>query len=370
MEEAFRFADELGPAKIIHVHEPTLGLRATLVVENVACGPSIGGLRMAPDVSTAECFRLARAMTLKNAAASLPHGGGKSVLYAEARLPRDDKERLVRAFAHALRNEEDYIFGPDMGTDEACMAWIKDEIGRAVGLPAALGGIPLDEIGATGWGLRHAAEAAAPHCELDLRGARLAIQGFGAVGKHAARFLAERGAVLVAASDSRGTIHNPDGLAVAELIALKDANKTVGDYVDGRRLDRDAVLDVACDIWIPAARPDVVREDNVHRLRTRLVLPGANIPLTAGAEAALHERGVLVVPDFVANAGGAICAAMEYHGATQSAAFAAIEEKIRANTAAVLDAAKARRIRPRQAALDLATGRIRQAMSYRRFSVF
>jgi glutamate dehydrogenase (NAD(P)+) len=369
MEEVFRVADDLGPAKIVHVHEPMLGLRATLVVDNVACGASIGGLRMAPDVSTAECLRLARAMTLKNAAAGLPHGGGKSVLYADPRLPREQKERLVRAFAHALRNEGDYIFGPDMGTDEACMAWIKDEIGRAVGLPAALGGIPLDEIGATGWGLRHAAEVAAPYCGLDLQGARVVIQGFGAVGKHAARFLAERGVVLVAASDSQGTIYNPEGLAVAELIALKDAKKGVCDYVDGRRLDGDAVLDVDCDIWIPAARPDVVREDNVHRLKTRLVLQGANIPVTAGAEAALHERGVLVVPDFVANAGGVICAAMEYHGATQSAAFAAIEEKIRANTQAVLDAAKARRIPPRQAALDLVTGRVRKAMSYRRFSI-
>jgi glutamate dehydrogenase (NAD(P)+) len=175
--------------------------------------------------------------------------------------------------------------------------------------------------------------------------------------------------VLVAASDSQGTISNSKGLPVAELIALKDANKAVGDYAGGRRLDRDAILDVACDIWIPAARPDVVGEDNVHRLKTRLVLPGANIPLTAGAEAALHERGVLVVPDFVANAGGVICAALEYQGATPSAAFAAIEERIRANTAAVLDAAKARRIPPRQAALDLATDRIRQAMSYRRFSI-
>ena len=104
-------------------------------------------------------------------------------------MPREGKERLIRAFAHALRHEHDYIFGPDMGTDEACMAWIKDEIGRSVGLPAAMGGIPLDEIGATGWGLSHAADVAARHCGLALEGARIAIQGFGAVGKHAARFL-------------------------------------------------------------------------------------------------------------------------------------------------------------------------------------
>jgi glutamate dehydrogenase (NAD(P)+) len=256
-----------------------------------------------------------------------------------------------------------------MGTDESCMAWIKDEIGRAVGLPAVLGGIPLDELGATGWGIRHAAEVAAPWCQLDLRGARVVIQGFGAVGQHSARFLAERGAVLVAASDSTGTTYSRDGIDVAALIALKDAGKTVGEYAGGRTLDRDAVLDIESDIWIPAARPDVVREDNVHRLKTRLVLQGANIPFTAGAEQALHERGVLVIPDFIANAGGVICAAMEYRGATPMSAFAAIGEKIRANTQAVLDAVTASRIPPRQAALELATGRVREAMRYRRFSV-
>jgi glutamate dehydrogenase (NAD(P)+) len=369
MEDLFGFADDLGPAKIVHVHEPALGLRAVLVVDNVARGASIGGLRLAPDVSTAECVRLARAMTLKNAAADLPHGGGKSVLYGDPRMPRGDKERLIRAFAHALRNEQDYIFGPDMGTDEACMAWVMDEIGRSVGRPAALGGIPLDDLGATGWGLRHAAEVAARHCGLALPGTRVAIQGFGAVGKHAARFLAEQGAILVAASDSQGTIHDPQGLDVAGLIALKAAGQPVGAHGAGRKLDREAILDIDCDIWIPAARPDVVREDNVHRLKTRLVLQGANIPFTAGAESALHDRGVLVIPDFIANAGGVICAAMEYRGATPSAAFAAIEEKIRANTETLLDAVKAQRIPPRRAALEMATRRVREAMRYRRFSI-
>ena len=369
-EDVFRLADDLGPAKVIHVYEPALALKAVLVVDNVACGPSIGGLRMAPDVSTEECARLARAMTLKNAAAALPHGGGKSVLYGDSRTPRERKERLIRAFAHALRNEEDYIFGPDMGTDESCMAWVKDEIGRAVGLPAALGGIPLDEMGATGWGIRHAAEVAAPYCGFDLSGARVVIQGFGAVGKHSARFLAERGAILVAASDSQGAIHNPKGISVADLIALKDSGKTVSEYRDGRKLDRDAVLDIECEIWIPAARPDVVREDNVHRLKTKLVLEGANIPVTPGAAMALHDRGVVVVPDFIANAGGVICAAMEYQSATRASAFAAIQDRIRDNTRAVLETAKTARIMPRRAAVELATERIRKAMSYRRFTIF
>lgn len=361
-------ADDIGPAKIIHVHEAAIGLDGVLVVDNVARGPAIGGLRMAPDVTTAECMRLARAMTLKNSCAGLAHGGAKSVLAADPRMPHAKKERLIRAFASLLRNETDYIFGPDMGTDETCMAWVKDEIGRAVGLPVEFGGIPLDELGATGWGIAQCAEVAAPACGVTLDGARVAIQGFGAVGRHAARFLAERGARLVAASDTHGTIAHSAGLDVARLAAVKARTGSVLDFTAGERLPQDALLDVECDIWIPAARPDVVREDNAGRLRTRLVLQGANIPFTPGAERMLAERSVLVIPDFVANAGGVICAAMEYHGATRGAAFEAIGEKIRANTAAVLELAAARRILPREAAAALALDGVRKAMRLRRWT--
>lgn len=364
------FADELGPAKIIHVHEPASGLQGTLVVDNVARGPAIGGLRMAPDVTTEECFRLARAMTLKNAMANLAHGGGKSVLRADPRMPRERKAHLIRAFAHALRNETDYIFGPDMGTDETCMAWVHDEIGRAVGLPEALGGIPLDELGATGWGLAAAAQAAAPHCGLKLAGARVVVQGFGAVGRHAARFLAEQGALLIAASDSQGTIIDANGIDVAALARIKAEGSGVVDYARGEKRGADAVIDVACDIWIPAARPDVIDAGNADRLNTKLVLQGANIPFTDDAEHMLHNRGIVIVPDFVANAGGVICAAMEYQGATRSAAFAAIAEKVGANTEEMLRQAQARQVPPRDAAAAIAVERVKQAMQTRRFGIF
>ena len=166
-----RYCDELGPVKVVHVYEPSSGLRGIVVVDNVACGPSIGGIRMAPDVSTDEVFRLARAMTLENAAAGLPHGGGKAGIIADPKTA--DKPRLIRAFARAIRDLVEYIPGPDMGTDETCMAWTLDEIGRAVGLPRVFGGIPLDEIGATGYGIAQCAEVAAPFCGLTLQGATL-----------------------------------------------------------------------------------------------------------------------------------------------------------------------------------------------------
>lgn len=366
----FRFADEFGPFKIIHIYEPSVDLKAVLVVDNIARGPALGGIRMAPDVSTEECFRLARAMTLKNAAADLPYGGGKLVMYGDPRMSREKKIQMLRALASALRYTEEYIFAPDMGTDEFCMACIKDEIGRVVGLPCEVGGIPLDEVGATGWGLAQATEVALQYCDFGLNGARIVVQGFGAVGKHAARFLTKRGAILVGVADSGGAVHNPEGLDVDTLIRLKKEGKNVLDYPGGEKLDSNAVISIPCDIWIPAARPDIINESNVHLLNTKLVIEGANIPITEGAEKILYEAGILYVPDFIANAGGVICAASEYQGVTQCAAFGSIEEKVRNNTAQVLEAAKTKGIQPREAAVQLAVKRIKQAMEYRRWSIF
>ncbi|MBN1207613.1 MAG: Glu/Leu/Phe/Val dehydrogenase [Myxococcaceae bacterium] len=366
--ELTRFADELGPYLMLHVHLPTVELKAMVVVDNVACGPAVGGVRMAPDVTPEECFRLARAMTYKNAAAGLPHGGGKAIISADPKMPPARKERLIRAFATAIRHLTDYIPGPDMGTDEQCMGWMQDEMGRAVGLPEVLGGIPLDVLGATGFGLASAIDVASTFMGLELKGARVVVQGFGAVGQHAARVLAEKGAVLVGASDSRGAVADPGGLDVAALMALKEEGRGVAESSRGRRLERDAVVDLECDIWIPAARPDVLRADNAGRLKAKLVAPGANIACTPEAEQALHQRGVLVLPDFIANAGGVICAVSEYHGGTRRAAFEAIDEKLRHNTRLVLEESQRTRVLPRQAAVALAERRVGEAMRLRRWS--
>jgi glutamate dehydrogenase (NAD(P)+) len=282
---------------------------------------------------------------------------------ADPRSP--EKPKLVRAFARAIRGLTEYIPGPDMGTDESCMAWIYDEIGRAVGLPRVLGGIPLDAIGATGYGLARCAEVAAPLCDLKLSGATMAIEGFGNVGRHAARFLEELGARLVAASDTGGAVYAPQGISVIELSNIKRQAGSVGAYSKGQRLSQSEMLVVPCDILIPAARPDCIRADNARSVQARLILQGANIPATAEAESILHERGILSVPDFIANAGGVICAAVEYHGGTETAALALISEKIRSNTQEVLHRSREEKIEPRQAALALARERVRAAMDLR-----
>jgi glutamate dehydrogenase/leucine dehydrogenase len=359
--------DELGPEKILLLHQPLAGLRAIVVVDNTACGPALGGVRMAADVSVEEVARLARAMTFKNAAAGLPHGGGKAGIIADPACGPAEKETLVRTFAHMIRDLTDYIPGPDMGLNEASMAWIKDEIDRAAGLPRVLGGIPLDEIGATGFGLAVAAEVAAPMAGISLKGARMAVQGFGAVGQHVARFLCQRGARLVAASDSRGATYNAQGLDVDALIQHKHTGAPVSTFAGGCALNPDALIGIACEIWIPAARPDVLTESNADQLQAKLVLQGANIPATGAAEKWMHDHGILSIPDFIANAGGVICAAVEYQGGTEQQALATIEEKIRHNTTEVLAQVKHAGLLPREAAIRLARQRVEEAQSYRRF---
>jgi glutamate dehydrogenase (NAD(P)+) len=362
--------DDLGPSKILYLHEPTIGLKGIVVIDNTAAGPAIGGLRMVPDGSLEECARLARAMSLKNAAAGLAHGGAKSLLCADPKLPAKQKEELVRAMACALSDCRDYIIGPDMGTDETCMGWIHDEIGRAVGLPRELGGIPLDEIGATAWGLRHCVEVAAEFADLELEGARVVIQGYGNVGRPAARFLSELGCRVVAAADSRGALCSEEGLDIDALDALKAEGRSVAEYPDGKPLTTEELIAVDCEIFVPAARPDVIHAGNVDQLRARLVASGANIATTLEAEQRLHERGVINVPDFIANAGGVICAAMEYQGSTQAAVFDEIAERVSTNTRNVLEASRSRDTLPREAATQLAVERIRKAMRVRRWSIY
>ena len=358
--------DELGPEAVVLLRDGRTGTSAVVVVDNTACGPAIGGTRMAPDVTVDEVARLARAMTLKSVTARLPHGGAKSGIVADPSMPDREKEAVIRWFAQAIRDLHSYIPGPDIGTDERCMAWIHDEIGRAVGLPATLGGIPLDELGATGYGLAAAADAVAAAGLLGLHGARVAIQGFGAVGTHTARFLADRGASVVAVSDVSGAIADPAGLPLDELIAWKRAGGQIAGFGSGVPLDRDRLIAADCEILVPAARPDVITEANAHDVKAMLVLEGANIPVTRDAESILHERGVLCLPDWVVNAGGVICASCEYSGEGRAQAFERIEHTIQENTRMVIERSTQESVLPRVAAEQIALARVSEAQSFRR----
>jgi len=245
------------------------------------------------------------------------------------------------------------------------MAYIYDETCRAVGLPVELGGIPLDQMGATGYGIAVCTDVAKDYCSLDLNGARLAIEGFGNVGKPTARFLSEKGVKLVAASDSRGTIYNSGGLNVEELIRVKETTGSVINYKDGEVLKTTDLIMISSDIFVPAARPDVITEANSDVLDTKLIIQGANIPITENAEKMLHDRGILVIPDFVANAGGVITASVEYHGGTETQALDRIKSTISRNTKEILDKVNDEKTYPRETAVGIAKQRVLRAMKYR-----
>ncbi|HAZ31396.1 MAG TPA: Glu/Leu/Phe/Val dehydrogenase [Dehalococcoidia bacterium] len=368
-KEIFGYADEFGPEKVMHFYSPGLDLRGILVVDNTALGPAIGGIRMVPDLTTEEVIRLARAMTLKNSIAGIPHGGAKGGIIGDPMA--SNKHELIRAYAEFLRPHQDYIPGPDMGLDEHSMAIILRQTGRAIGLPRELWGIPLDEIGSTGFGVAEAAEMAAGYINLDPRRATVAIEGFGSVGRAAFRYLTGKGVKVVAVSDVNGGIYNPEGLSYDGLV--EDDPKTGRmtrlwnrNYKDGQALTGAELFKLDVDILVPGARPDVITMGNVRDINARMIVPGANIAATAEAEKYLADKGILVVPDFVANAGGVIAGAVEWKGGTAEESFQTIKGKIRQNVKAVLDLAHEEKIYPREAAERLAKERVREAMRARR----
>lgn len=373
--DTFDLMDEWGPEKVVCVSDRRTGMRGVLVIDNSARGMGKGGTRMSPTLSVREVARLARTMTWKWAAVDLFHGGAKAGILGDPSA--GNKEEVLRAFARALSNEvpREYVFGLDMGLTENDAAIFLDELGdrgAAVGLPRALGGLPYDELGVTGFGVAEAADAAAAAIQLPIAGASVAIQGFGAVGQAAAERLQALGAVIVAVSTAKGAVIDANGLDVARLVALRAevGDNCVGEY--GNVQDADQALNAVADILIPAAREDVIDEELAARTSAKLVVEGANLPTTPRALDVLHGRGIAVVPDFIANAGGIVAAAHSMDAryspfaVDPSHVFPMISLKMRANAENVVLESQRRGLAPHAAAQALAQERVREAMLLRR----
>lgn len=373
--DAFELMDEWGPERIVYVQDHRTGMKGVLVLDNTARGIGKGGTRMSPTLTVAEVARLARTMTWKWAAADLFFGGAKAGILGDPNVA--NKEDVLRAFARALANEvpAEYVFGLDMGLSEQDAAIFVDELGdRAVstGLPEVLGGMPYDKLGVTGFGVAEALDEAVRHTGGELAGSRVVVQGFGAVGAHAAKRLAEQGAVIVGISNVHGTLADPDGLDIPRLFELREkaGDDGIREYGVALTPTTDALL-LDADIVVPAARQDVISDDVAGRISAGMVVEGANLPSNPSSRAIMHERGITVVPDFIANAGGIIAAAhsMDARGSgflvDPSRIFEMVTTKVRANTAAVLDESARTHGTTHEAALDLAQGRVREAMRMR-----
>lgn len=373
MTDALSLVDDWGPEKIVVVSHRRTGMKGVLVIDNTARGVGKGGTRMSPTVSVGEVARLARVMTWKWAGVDLFYGGAKAGIVADPASP--DKEAILRAFARALSNEvpREYVMGLDMGLTENDAAIVQDELGdrgAAVGTPEHLGGVAYDKLGVTGFGVAEAADAAAQYLQLPLNGARVAIQGCGAVGLAAASRFAELGATVVAVSTARGALHDPAGLDVH---GLQAARKEHGDdfvtrHHQGAVIPPGRELTVDCDILVPAALQDVIDDTTAHRIKAKLVVEGANLPTSPLAQSILAERGIAVLPDFVANAGGVVAAAFamdaRYSGFRPETPtiFETISNRLRANVVTVLEEAQRRATTPHIAGRGLAEERVRAAM--------
>lgn len=365
--------DEFGPEKILQVYDAQSGMKGFVVIDNTNLGPAKGGIRMTASVSVDEVARLARAMTWKNALAELPFGGGKSGIVATSQQVSNlaEKHQLIRAFSEGIKPvcPRYYIAGPDINTTEKDMevfAKANGSLRSATGKPATLCvkpgvkcGIP-HEYGSTGFGVFHACLVACQHLKIPIENARVAIEGFGNVGTFTAQYLTKRGAKLVAVSDSKGCIYNEEGLDYAELMRVKKTAGSVTAYKPGKVLERSKLLELDVDILIPGALPDVIHKDNVQNVKARIIVEAANIPMQPAFEEVLHKKGILVVPDIVANAGGVISSYAEYRGYNPQRMFAIVEKKIVKNTTLVLDKAKQEKIMPRDAALAIAMERVKK----------
>ncbi|MGI8974687.1 MAG: Glu/Leu/Phe/Val family dehydrogenase [Gaiella sp.] len=287
-------------------------------------GPTKGGIRYDPGVSLGECAALAVWMTWKCSLLRLPYGGAKGGIRCEPRsLSRGELQRLTRWFTSELLpiiGPQEDIAAPDMATNEQTMAWMMDtysmQKGHAVpeivtGKPISIGGSVFRHE-ATGAGVVMVVARACERLGLRLAEQRCVVQGFGNVGGIAAQELVDRGAAVIAVSDVSGGIIDPDGLEIPTMSAYAKEHGSLEGWPTGTRITNEELLELECDILVLAAREDQIHGDNAHRLRCRLVAEGANGPTSLAGDAVLRERGILVLPDILTNAGGVTVSYFEW----------------------------------------------------------
>jgi len=294
------------------------------VQHSLARGPAKGGIRYHPDVDIAEVRALAMWMTWKCAVVRLPFGGAKGgVVCDPRRMSQRELERMTRRYAteiSLLIGPDSDIPAPDMNTGPQTMAWIMDTYSMHHGysIPGVVTGKPLSiggsegRLEATGRGVVYCIEQAAEHLGLPLAGARVAVQGFGNVGEPSARLLAALGARIVAISEEGGGVYQPEGLNLADLVRYKQEMGSVVGAPRTQPLTNDELLEVDCDILVPAAVASVITERNAPRIKARIVAEGANGPTTPGGDRVLTERGIFVIPDILCNAGGVTVSYFEW----------------------------------------------------------
>ena len=353
------------------------------VQHSLARGPAKGGIRYHPRVNLEEVRALAMWMAWKCAVVDLPFGGAKGGVACNPKeMSMAELERMTRRFASEISifiGPENDIPAPDVNTNAQVMAWIMDTysmhkgysvLGVVTGKPLAIGGSQgRDE--ATGRGTAIIASEVMRRRGGSIDGATVAIQGFGNAGTHAARILSDMGARVIAATDSQGGRHNPRGLNVKRAIAAKRETGQLGNYRDGDAISNDELLEMPCDILIPAALENQITGSNAPRVKAKVIVEAANGPTTPEADEMLNENGVTVVPDILANAGGVIVSYFEWIQGRQhyfwelSEVQAKLERIMKNAYDEVVAMATTPKVSLREAALMLGVGRVTESIKLR-----
>jgi glutamate dehydrogenase (NAD(P)+) len=291
---------------------------------NITLGPAKGGIRYHPNVTLDEVTALAAWMTWKCAVAHIPFGGGKGgVVCDPTRMSRREVEALTRRYiaeiVDAIGPEKD-IPAPDVNTNDQIMAWVMDTYSMHVGqtTTAVVTGKPIEMGGslgrreATGRGVMIVTREATKHLGLDIKGATIAVQGFGNVGSISAQLLSQIGAKIVAVTDWKGGVYNKDGLDIPKLLDFAAQRRTVDEFPGGEPFDNDSLFKLDVDVLIPAALENQITMDNAPEIRAKIVTEGANGPTTPDAHQHLHSRGIFVIPDILANSGGVTTSYFEW----------------------------------------------------------
>jgi glutamate dehydrogenase/leucine dehydrogenase len=361
--------DQFGPEYVLEVYDPKIGMKGFLVIDNTDRGPGKGGIRMTPNVTVQEVARLARTMTWKTALADIPFGGAKAGIITPESTTINQKKKLIQSFARAIKlfTPRKYIAGPDVFTGETEMKWFyettqnwrsvtgkpADLCMKLFGKPGEKCGIP-HEFGSTGFGVAQAAKVATELIGLNLKNSTVAIHGFGNVGTFTYQYLTEMGAKVIAIADKNGAVFDKNGLQALAIQKLIRHKQSIIGYTGGTKISHQQFWSSPVDILIPASVTDVINETNKTLIEAKIIVEAGNIPMSEKVEEEFHARGVLVIPDFVANAGGVISSYAEYRGYNPKRMFETVKQKVVKSVTSVLKKSLKEQRHPRVVAIDLA----------------
>lgn len=344
-------------------------------------GPGKGGLRFHPDVTIDEVKALAMWMTWKCAVVNIPYGGAKGGITCNPKqMSLGEIERMTRRFVAEIApiiGPETDIPAPDVNTTPQIMGWFMDAYSNLVGkrTPSIVTGKPLEVGGsegrteATGRGVMLCVQEVSRKINLPLEGARVVVQGFGNVGQYAAELLGEENStVTLAVSDSSGGIYNSNGLDIRQLLRWKREGRQLADYPEGERVSNEELLEIPCEVLIPSALENQITANNASRIQTKLIAEGANGPITPEADQILHDRGIVGIPDILANAGGVTTSyfewlqGMRHEYWTRREVIGRLEDTMRRATAEVWEVYELKKVDMRLAAYLVAVRRVASAV--------